>query len=684
MLVVFVNGKSYYACAKMKRIVKWLPLVVVAVGVVSYVNSFSAPFIFDDFDVVTNSPEISRIFPLTLKSRFLFHLSFKINYAVGGLNHADYHAVNLMIHIAAGLFLFGIVKRTLMLPAMMRIYGDAAPIIAAVCAAVWTAHPLQTESVTYIAQRCESMMGLFYFMAVYCFARAAQSPHKRHWHDLCLAACALGMGTKETMATAPVVILLYDYVFASKSFRQLLRDRWRAHISLFATWGIMAFLWLRAVSSNIEAGFHTVGRTPALTYFLTQMGVITHYLRLAIFPHPLCLDYGWPAVEAVSDALAPGLFIALLGALTLWGLRRCSAPGFLGAWFFITLAPTSSFIPIDDMAFEHRMYLPLAAPVILLITLGDGALKRLCAAARAASGSATATRVIAGILLLGGLSVCTLMRNADYRSEDAMWRSLMAARPDNLRARLSMGVALLKQGRRQEAEEHFTTILARLPTINQSSSSEDVTLYSKTQNAMGIISFLHGDYDAAERRFREAIRPAYENVNALNNLGAALKRQGRAQEAVKQWYEALRLSPDDPNAHYHLGSHFTNAGRYNEAIKHLDAAIISKPDMMKAALDLAWLLATCEDESLHDGERSMQLAQRVRTVVGGESVRALDVMGAASARIGKFDDAVRYAESAISVGEERGMTGLNVIEDRLNLYRQGIPYLSKKSNPVPE
>ena len=219
------------------------PLLILAAGVLAYANSFSCPFIFDDKTVVTANPHIYYLWPpwraVLVPTRFMADLSFALNYAIGGFNAADYHVANLIIHICAGLLLYGVVRRTLLLPRFEGHFRSASPWLALTVAVLWVAHPLQTESVTYVAQRIEALMGCFYLLAFYCFVRGVHSRRSRWWLDGALAACLLGMGTKEMMVTLPAVMFLYDATFVAPSWLAALRARWKFYVALALSLGFL-------------------------------------------------------------------------------------------------------------------------------------------------------------------------------------------------------------------------------------------------------------------------------------------------------------------------------------------------------------------------------------------------------------------------------------------------------------
>src|SRR5262245_34843450 len=345
----------------------WIPLVLIAVPLAAFWNSFGGAFVFDDEYRIVDNPLI-RVWPpwelLAHSARPVVDVSLALTYALNGLNVTGFHVVNLAVHILAGLTLYGIVRRMLGSDRLRARFGPAAPWLAAASAAIWLAHPLQTQSVTYIIQRAESMMGLFYLLTLYCAIRGFASTHPGWWFVASIAACALGMGTKEVMVSAPIMVLLYDRLFVSSSFPEMARRRVHLYVGLAACWIIVLILLMSSrVSESTGA---TTGLTP-FRYLTTQFGVIVHYLRLSVWPSPLVLDYTWKLPPTAWDVLpSAAVILALIGG-TVLTVRRWPLITFWGAWFFLILAPTSSILPIGDLAFEHRMYLPLAAVVVLLV-----------------------------------------------------------------------------------------------------------------------------------------------------------------------------------------------------------------------------------------------------------------------------------------------------------------------------
>ncbi len=480
------NRSPFWAGANFAKVVLCLALCI------AYANSLPGAFVFDDLESIPENPSIRNIERLdsvlspphqsTVAGRPVLNFSLAINYAVDGLRVQGYHIMNIGIHLLAALALFGILRRTLELPRLASRYGRASIPLAFAVSLLWGLHPIQTGSVTYIIQRAESMMGLFYLLTLYCTIRAAEGAQPLRWTLCAIGSCALGMGTKEAMASAPLVVMLYDRIYLSSTWRDVLRKRGILYAGLAATWIILLVTMISAASRGGTVGF---GMAVAWwQYAGTQFGVILHYLRLVFWPSPLILDYGWPIAEQASRIVLPAIPILGLLGLTVWALRRHATLGFLGAAFFLILAPTSSIVPIRDAAFEHRMYLPLAAIVTLLVLGAYALLTRggplaaaqdpaaaagrpdpdisqagFPAAARSAVPRILVATAVIAIVFIG----LTHLRNRDYRTEVSIWRDTIEKRPDNWRAHDVLGIAYARIENYQEAVESHTAALRLKP-----------------------------------------------------------------------------------------------------------------------------------------------------------------------------------------------------------------------------
>jgi tetratricopeptide (TPR) repeat protein len=444
--------------------------------------------------------------------RFLVDWSFRLNHAVSGLRPADFHLVNLLIHMANALLLYGIVARGV----APRVAGPSARWMGGAAALLWAVHPLQTESVTYICQRYESLMGFFFLLGLYGFVRGCAGSVPRAWFGVSLAACVLGMGTKEVMVAFPVVILLYDVLLVTGSWRETWRARNRLHTAYFLSWGVLGMLWLRSTALFLEADVYMTSRLSPVSYLLTQSEVLLHYLRLTVVPSPLCLDYGWAPVTHAGRVAGPLVFWGAMAGLTLWGVVRRTPWAMVGVWFLMILAPTSSIMPLDDLAFEHRMYLPLAGLIVPVVLTGGGCLLR------AFAGRPGTMKVYAGLVLVvwvAAYGLVTFRRNLDYASELRIWSRTVEVAPQNLRARNLKAVALCERRRFTEGESEFRNVLEATRHVEDYRTGEPAVLANNSDR---------------NNRFQ-----------AWANLGLLQSQRGEFKEAVDAYSAAIRVYPFD-------------------------------------------------------------------------------------------------------------------------------------------
>ncbi len=542
----------------------------------AYANSLRVPFVFDDAQAITENASIRRgwsweIFAppahTTVTGRPLVNASLALNHALGREDVRGYHAFNLALHAAAALALFGLLRRT-----------RCSTEVAFAAALLWALHPLQTESVTYVVQRAEAMMGLFYLLTLYCFARG--------WLVASAVACLLGMATKEVMVTAPLVVALYDRVFVGGSWSAVAR-RSRYYAALALTW--LPLAWL-AVHAGDRAG--TAGLSAGATiggYALTQCRALLLYLKLAFWPHPLVFDYG-PYVAPDARELAPA-FVAVLALLALvaWLARRRPKIGFAAAAFLLVLAPTTSVLPIvTEPIAEHRMYLPLAA-LAALAALGIFLL-------------GPRRGFVAITLLAFGCGALTFARNRVYASERTLWAATVEAAPKNPRAHYSLALAEQSSSDLAAAETHFQRALALRPDYVGVRHS-----YAALLSQLGSAAFQGGDLALATTEFEAAVRLYPDSAAAHNNLGCVLYERGDWPAARAHEETAVRLQPEAPQNHYNLGNALARLGLNRDARAAYERALQLAPDYVEAHLNLGAVL-----EAL--GERAAA-AEHYRAVI---------------------------------------------------------------------
>jgi protein O-mannosyl-transferase len=507
-------------------------------------------------------------------SRPLVDLSFAVNRAVGGLEPFGYHVFNLLVHILAALALFGLARRSLGAPGVTGEAASANTVGAAFAMALlWALHPLQTQSVTYISQRAESMMGLFYLLTLYGVARAAEGHRSQTWSAAAVISCALGMLCKPVMVTAPVIAMIYDRAYWAESWGQVFRRRWRLHLTLAATWLVLVVTGVvrgLADTKGGEVGFGVETATP-LQYLYTQFDVIRHYLRLAVWPSQLCLDHQWPIAGSLAKVGGSAAFVLALLVLTAWAWIRRPSEGFLGVWFFGVLLPTSSIVPIKDVIFEHRMYLSLAA-VAAVAVLGGGWLVRRLVKDAARSRRIGVALVVVITLALG---VCTHLRNRDYASAERMWAGVVARYPQSSRALNNLGAAYLDAERFAEAEVYCRRAVGA-----------DPALFEARYN-LGHVLMLSGRGDEAIEQLSIAAKNTEVFPNAMLDLGTIFASRGQLDSAISCFHEAIRAQPRNADAHFNLGLALKARGDQAGARREFEKVLRLRPGDEEAARELA-------------------------------------------------------------------------------------------------
>jgi tetratricopeptide (TPR) repeat protein len=629
----------------------------------AYYNSFSGPFVYDDVPAIKDNPTIRHLgniaqvlsppsdSGITVNGRPLVNLTLAINYAIGGTTVTSYHVLNLIIHLGACLALFGLVRRTLQLPGLRERFdrGGASLPLAFSTALLWALHPLQTEAVTYIIQRAESLVGLFYILTFYCFVRSVTSPQPKLWQGLSIAACFCGMASKEVMASAPLLVLLYDRAIVSGTFREAWRRHFGLYLGLAASWVILAGLVSISRDRGGTAGFGA-GGTSSWHYALTSAYAIGTYVKLCFWPSPLVFDYGTAIAKELRPVLPQAILIVSGVIATGYALWRRPLLGFIGIWFFAILGPSSSIIPIaSEPIAEHRMYLPLAALVALVVVGCGHRLGRLALPAFAVLG------IVAGWL--------TFQRNRDYRDELTLWRDAQTKYPTGARAHNNVGEILYRQGKMDEAIACFREAVRLLPNyidaLNNLGNSLteqgdvkgalqflDLALrlkpgYSETLNNLGNAYYKLGHKEDAVVKYREAIKARPGFADPHNNLGVVIAELGQNDEAIKEYEIALRLKPDYLDAHYNYGNVLNQVGRKAEAVAQFETALKLKPTHPEAHNNLGGVLYN--EGKVQEALQHYEIAVRNKE----NYPDAQNNLGVALVNVGRQEEAVRHFEAAV-------------------------------------
>jgi Flp pilus assembly protein TadD len=607
----------------------WRAAVLAVAVVATYANSFHGPFVLDDQASVVQNADIrdlgkpGRVLSPRPNSpvagRPLANLSFAIDFAIGGLDVTAYHAQNLVWHLACALMLFGVLRRTFELSGVREQLRHEPANLALVAALVWAVHPLNSEVVDYVTQRTESMMAFFVLTALYAAIRSHAAPESR-WHGVAVVAALLGTACKETIVVAPVVIALYDRLFLFRSWREAWRARDRLYLGLAGAWLVLAGFVLsgpRAAVGGFGAG------VSSWTYLLNQASMIVHYLSLAAWPRGLVVFYGWPDETTLTAVLPQAIVVVALLALSAVALARTPRLGYLGAWFFVTLAPTSSILPIaTEVGAERRMYLPLMALAVLATLAVDAVLGRIhrTVPGRARAPMAATGAVIAAAVT-GALATLTWARTAEYQSAVTLARTVVERRPSAV-AHHILGEQLGLAGRVAEAEPQLRravelgdtragfqlgALLFDSRRIDEAATQLEAFVATASvphrlrwldppvQDVLTARVALAQIYDL-QRRWSDAAAQARLVLQAAPNQPDALRFLGIALFGVQQWPDAvtvlrdyLAIRPRDAAMRVNLGVALVASGQLNDAIAEFRQAVAIDPSDANARrmLDMA-------------------------------------------------------------------------------------------------
>lgn len=557
---------------------------VALLGFIAFANSFFGDFVLDDVYEIEQNPNMNHLLPpwraalggRVVPARPLPYYTFAIDTYLWRRNPIGYHIVNIALHLGSALLLFGIARRTLLSPKLVERYGRHATTLALCIATLWVVHPIQTQAVTYVYQRIESMMAFFFIASFYCFVRSQSSAHEKRWLIGSVACALASVMCKESGVAIPPLVLLYDVVFASDSWRDAARSRYRYYIALLLTY--VPLLALLAYQSQAYEEF----RDPrsALGYALSQPIVILRYLELCFYPTEQCLDYLWQMETKPHRIIGPMLLVGIPFVAGVVGCLKRRPWGFLIAAFFLPLLPTSSLIPVNDLANEHRMYISLAAVATAGVLLGFAAYLRLAELTERPKAAAIPFGLTAAFAIVA-LMCATNLRNRVYFDRVGLWEDVVRKAPHNVRALENLSNACLRTG---DAEN-----IARAADVGRKIISMD-RANNRGYLALGSALLALDDREGAIENLSAAVLLNPRGPTAYAHLAAAV-RPTDPQRAAELDAMALARDPDHVVSLVNLANAKARAADFDGAEQLLRRALEAAPDDVRVADRLALVLA---------------------------------------------------------------------------------------------
>jgi protein O-mannosyl-transferase len=666
-------------------------LVIAIVGLIAYSNTFDVPFQFDDHWNIPENPVIQKVDNFISSPegynynprRYIGYLSFALNYHIGGRDVTGYHIVNTAVHIINAILVYFLVLLTFRTPYFksekLEVSSEKVKVgtdlpaegisslltahyslltlpdsqfIALFSALLFVSHPVQTQAVTYIVQRFTSLAALFYLLAMVMYAKGRLSAVSSQqsavsgkftihgsrfaiiWYLSSLLSAVLAMKTKEIAFTLPIMMLLYEFTFFKSTLKRKLV--FLAPVLLALVVISVSVLSIHKPLGELLSDLSEKSRLqtdmPRLDYLLTEMRVITTYIRLIFLPVDQNLDYDYPIYRSF---FTPQVFLSFLLLSALFGtavyllyksqskksvvsskkeetgsdgpvtggvsllttnyslltihLSRLIAFGIL--WFFLALSVESSFIPIVDVIFEHRLYLPSAGAFIALSAAA------FAAALKAAKRWPVAEKAVLplALIIVLALSGATFARNRVWQNELGLWEDVVMKSPGNARAHNNLGFLYNAKGMNDQATEQFLYALRLRPD------------YTDARVNLGIAYNAKGMFDQAAGQFMMVLSSHPDDADAHNNLGISYVSRAMIDEAIQHYQTALSLRPEYVEAYNNLGVAYGSKGMFDLAKENFERAIRLKPDYFEAYYNLALVF-----EKMGEPEKAAALHNKAR------------------------------------------------------------------------
>ena len=663
--------------------------LLAAVTIFAYRPAWNGGFLWDDDDYIikndllTASDGLRRIwFSLDSPSQYfpLVYTTFRLERAIWGLHPSGYHWVNLLLHVANALLVWRVLAR-------LNVPG------AWLAGAIFALHPVQVESVAWITERKNVLMGFFFLLTLLAWIVFIDERTKRPWrfYGLALILYVLALSAKSTACTLPAALLLILWLQKRPiNTRRLIQIL--PFVILGMGMGLLTVWWERYHQGTSRAVFAFL--TP-IERILIASRAVWFYLSKLIWPSNLTFIYPRWNISPEHPLDYTWLLAGIVLCAAIYFVRRYvgRSAEVTAAFFVATLSPVLGFIMLFTFRYtfvaDHYQYLACIGP-IALFSAGVFSLAGVFKQYRAFIWSAA-------LVVVATLAALTWRQAAMYGDIETLWRTTLARNPECWMAHTNLGIVLLQKGQLNDGIAHYRAALRMQP------DSWDA------EYNLGTALLAQGKVDEAIFHCERAVAMEPNDPDGQVSLGNALLEKKRIDEAIIHYQKAIAIWPDHFLARYSLGRAFVEKGELDTAIAHCRAALLIRPDdadchtVLAAALDekgetaeairhyekalkifpqsisaltnLAWLLATSPSESLRNGGKAVEIARQADQLSGGTNTVVLRTLAAAYAETGQFGKAIESARTAMQLARMHDDDSLTTeLEQQIALYRLHMPY----------
>src|SRR6184192_110449 len=663
--------------------------LLAAVTIFAYRPAWNGGFLWDDDDYIikndllTASDGLRRIwFSLDSPSQYfpLVYTTFRLERAIWGLHPSGYHWINLLLHVANALLVWRLLAR-------LNVPG------AWLAGAIFALHPVQVESVAWITERKNVLMGFFFLLTLLAWIVFIDERTKRPWpfYGLALVFYVLALSAKSTACTLPAALLLILWLQKRRiNTRRLIQIL--PFVILGMGMGLLAVWWERYHQGTSRAVFAFL--TP-IERILIASRAVWFYLSKLIWPSNLTFIYPRWNISPQHLLDYTWLLAGIVLCAAIYFVRRYvgRSAEVAAAFFVATLSPVLGFIMLFTFRYafvaDHYQYLACIGP-IALFSAGVFSLAGVFKQYRAFILSAA-------LVVVATLAALTWRQAAMYGDIETLWRTTLARNPECWMAHTNLGIVLLQQGKIDDGIAHYRSALQMQPDSWDAEYNLGTALLGKgqvdeailhcekavamrptdpnAQVSLGDALFQKGQIDEAIAHYQKAITVHPDHFLARYSLGHALLEKGELDSAIQVCRSALLLRPSDADCHTTLAIALEEKGDPAEAIQHYQNALELAPRSIPTLTNLAWLLATSQDASLRNGPKAVELAGQADRLVGGTNTLVLRTLAAAYAENGEFANAIRTAQSAMQLARMHGEDALTMdLDQQIALYKLGMPY----------